>query len=316
VRILLTRHLPISLNQALETTLRARYKDIEDTNESLRSLQKQTWLRWLFFIIGTLGPSIKLMAMEGVPWTKAWGIMYFFAFLVIEAAALIARRSPIPWIYASLPGFRTSAVGVAEKLVGMEVLLFCIGVLAHYAILCWAFVDIWKFPLSGYPKVFSRDQVVAEWVVTISQILTMASFPIALFFNWRKHYSPAYVAKWIPRALFTFVQWLLLYNWYFYGTHPVAVDHPYMWIVVLLFSWSTFLCIPVFIWILESLCGLIPGLGDTLLVAPGEDSLSVDDYAVGALIFFIANILVTVLWYCLRYNPEGTVNLGWTGGFG
>jgi hypothetical protein len=58
----------------------------------MQSLEKQAWLRWVFFVVGTLGPSIKPMAMEGVPWTKAWGVMLLFAFLVIKAAALLEER--------------------------------------------------------------------------------------------------------------------------------------------------------------------------------------------------------------------------------
>jgi hypothetical protein len=36
---------------------------------------------------------MKLMAVDGVPYTKVWGVMFLHAFLVFETAALIAEKS-------------------------------------------------------------------------------------------------------------------------------------------------------------------------------------------------------------------------------
>jgi hypothetical protein len=84
-------------SRAFEIAVRERYKDSdrgtrrggseesgedEEEAENIQSLEKQTWLRWVFFLVGTLGPAIKLAAMQGIPWTKAWGMMFLGSFLM------------------------------------------------------------------------------------------------------------------------------------------------------------------------------------------------------------------------------------------
>jgi hypothetical protein len=74
---------------------------------------------------------------------------------------------------------------------------------------------------------------------------------------------------------------------------------------------------PGFVWAVKKLCSLSPRLGETLLVSLGQESSpAVDASAVYALAFCVANIVVCVFWYWLRYNPKGTVNPSWTGIFG
>ena len=72
-----------------------------------------------------------------------------------------------------------------------------------------------------------------------------------------------------------------------------------------------------FIWVVKKLSSLSPRLGETLLIASGDEgSSAVDTGAVNALMLCISNVVVCVLWYWLRYDPEGTVNPSWTGVFG
>lgn len=95
--------------KALENSIRERYKDIGGISEGLQSLEKQTWLRWVFFVVGTVGLLIKLMAMQGMLWTKAWDYMFLFAFLVTDVAALFHRRSITPSVCLSLPEIHNSS---------------------------------------------------------------------------------------------------------------------------------------------------------------------------------------------------------------
>jgi hypothetical protein len=44
--------------------------------EGIQSLEKMTWLRWTWFILGTLPAAIKLASVKGVPWAQAWGMMF------------------------------------------------------------------------------------------------------------------------------------------------------------------------------------------------------------------------------------------------
>jgi len=44
----------------------------------------------MFFVFGTLGPGIKLLAMEGMPWVKAWGAMFLSSFVVVEGLVMLS----------------------------------------------------------------------------------------------------------------------------------------------------------------------------------------------------------------------------------
>ncbi len=51
-------------------------QDEDDEAEGVQSIERMTWLRWLWFILGTLPPAIKLFSMTGVRWEQAWGLMF------------------------------------------------------------------------------------------------------------------------------------------------------------------------------------------------------------------------------------------------
>jgi hypothetical protein len=44
-----------------------------------------TCLRWLWFILGTLPPAIKLMSMSGVRWEQAWGMLFLSSWIINES---------------------------------------------------------------------------------------------------------------------------------------------------------------------------------------------------------------------------------------
>ena len=84
--------------------------DDDEEAETLHSLETMTWLRWLWFILGTLPPAIKLMSMRGVPWEQAWGMMFLTSWIINESLTIyaathhtfftISRGGRISW-----PGF-------------------------------------------------------------------------------------------------------------------------------------------------------------------------------------------------------------------
>lgn len=327
LRVFITPYLlPISLHQALDAVLRERYKDIEDASEGLQSLEKQTWLRWVFFIVGTLGPSIKLMAMQGVPWTKVWGGMFLFAFLVIEAAALFYRRSRIPSVYSSLPGIRYSSAQIIRKFESVELWLCYAGLIAHCTVLIWAFFSLWDFRYLTY-----YDGTIYEPVLMLVDLWAFLSVSIIFYFPFLwllvgiggldslqyKYRTRGYGRKWSERFCISFM--VVLY---------LALMSVMCIFVALIFMETGFgihsalfpisVCsMPGFVWAVKKLCSLSPRLGETLLVSSGQESSpAVDAAAVYALVFCVANIVVCMFWYWLRYNPEGTVNPSWTGIFG
>jgi hypothetical protein len=46
-------------------------------------------------LVGTLGQAAKMAVMEGIPWTKVWGVMYLASFLVFEL--MVIARLPKSW---------------------------------------------------------------------------------------------------------------------------------------------------------------------------------------------------------------------------
>jgi hypothetical protein len=69
-----------------------------DSDSGIRTIEKMTWLRWLFFVLGTLPQAIKLMVMSDVPWMKAWGMILLSSFLLVEIlvvfSTIIRRADP------------------------------------------------------------------------------------------------------------------------------------------------------------------------------------------------------------------------------
>ncbi|KAE9367015.1 hypothetical protein N431DRAFT_429776 [Stipitochalara longipes BDJ] len=74
-----------------------------------------TWLRWLWFILGTLPPAIKPMSMSGVPWEQTWGMMFLTSWIINESLIICAAInnkfftvSRTGWI--SWPGYEQVAL--------------------------------------------------------------------------------------------------------------------------------------------------------------------------------------------------------------
>jgi hypothetical protein len=63
------------------------------------------WLRWIFFITGTLPTGHKAGVLEGTPWTKVWGMMVLSSFIGVETAGTIRRsdKSELPYSTREAP---------------------------------------------------------------------------------------------------------------------------------------------------------------------------------------------------------------------
>lgn len=59
-------------------------------------LQVRTWPRWIFFVMGPLPAAVKLCSFSGMPWTKAFGIMFVASFAVTELLTALARSKAPP----------------------------------------------------------------------------------------------------------------------------------------------------------------------------------------------------------------------------
>jgi hypothetical protein len=85
-------------------------EDVDETKEEgIQAIEKLTWLRWIFFVFGTLGSGIKLMAIEGIPWTKAFGAIFLFSFMMVEVLVILS------WSYSDYEAIPDTRCREAQK---------------------------------------------------------------------------------------------------------------------------------------------------------------------------------------------------------
>jgi hypothetical protein len=284
------------------------------------------------------------MAMQGVPWTKVWGAMFLFAFLVIEAGALLGKKSSMSSAYSSLPAINgqatrtTSERQVLQGFETIETFTFWYGIMAHCAVFVWAFFDLWILRASAYDSVekgIMASLVSLIFIVYLGNILICCAplTVLALFFEFatylRDHPPRNRVRKWLNRACIGGLV-ICAFGVISLGIYGIA-EHRELVVDCVFFDLSL-VSIPAFVFIIMKLCILSPRLRDTVLVASREESSSavneeslpsvdegspvVDEAAVWSLTFCIANIVLCLLWYWLSYKSDGTVNPSWTGVFG
>ena len=64
--------------------------------ESIQNLEKTIWLRWLWFIFGTIPPTVQLLSMTGIPWTQTWAVMFLTSWAINEAIIIFASmKQPV-----------------------------------------------------------------------------------------------------------------------------------------------------------------------------------------------------------------------------
>jgi uncharacterized membrane protein len=272
--------------------------------------------------------------MRGIPWTQGWGVMFLASFLMFEGISIVnwassskfsasnmaprarALHEQVTFAYSDLPHrFRKIEKWLAE-----------IGIFLHCSILLWAVMDICTVQVRSWKmKQILPDSpmlsVAIIWLANAGMLLTSTFF---LSMGWA-------VFELISKALDRFsaardrssiIQFIRLLSGLLVIIGMAAGIGMIVWV---LFDWRslidmllflvTFGAIPAFIYVVEIICKWSPKVGATLLVSEGENG-GTDRDAVYCLAFFLVNITVSVLWYSLRYDSDGTVDPGWTGIFG
>jgi hypothetical protein len=196
--------------------------------------------------------------------------------------------------------------------------LIIIGAVAHCTVLLWAFLDLWNLRNSAYLKPGIEEP---DSLFHVPLMLSMMALCLAMLFYItygtfklfrdaiRRRFPGRYGVLGVYTLILMGVEIALLLWMMLFHVH-VFRDSMLLYL--------GFACLFLFEWAIRRLSLLSPWLGETLLITTAEKSLSVDVYdpAVWALILCIYNVVVSVLWYWLRYNPEGTVNPSWTRVFG
>jgi hypothetical protein len=90
IRILVYRVNRITPFRAIQSTVAARFDDIDDELEGLQMLEKLTFIRLVLFIL-TLTQSIKLFALGRVPWPRSWGCLFLISFVVVEIVIFLGQ---------------------------------------------------------------------------------------------------------------------------------------------------------------------------------------------------------------------------------
>ena len=135
------------------------FDELDNQPEGIQSLERMTWLRWLWFILGALPPAIKLLAMRGVPWAQTWGMMFLFSWIINESLVLFAFFNPSFFTISrcgrvSWPGheqlFRLPAYKrYRRKIVRMERYLLYIAIIIHLVLMNGTFRMVWRGMMEG-----------------------------------------------------------------------------------------------------------------------------------------------------------------------
>jgi hypothetical protein len=183
----------IPLKHTLAWTISARYAGVEDEVEALCTLKKTSCLRWLWFILGTLGPAAKLKAVEGLPWTQAWGGMYLGSFLVFELLVVLSMLSGralsnrgVQSLRRALPLNEFDEAEQTMKVI--DVGLYVTAATANSVILIWAVVDLWVVRAQVNPYQDELVQgVTSEGFRRLFLMMILASY----------YYFPGMVVFWL-----------------------------------------------------------------------------------------------------------------------
>lgn len=317
-------------NQFDRASVRAE-RSSEDDIEVLKTL---TFLRWIWFILGTLPPAIKLMAMRGVPWTQTWGIIFLISWSMNEylissatfhpAAFTISPSGRISWT-----GFEDTSRSVRYKkatsmMNWLERRLAILALVVHSVLVNAAFRDLWRITPMGFNHTHQPLRLL-RLLDTLSLsgflLLLVAIFSLVVAPSPRKH--QAYLA--LLSTIFLFLLGLggsgiTRARDPFHRTSPVVKLPLYLFrgsaLAVCYINSTLSLSIQLFLPIAARHSLM---LGRNLLVlrsARSEGDQAIDHIAVLTLLYFWSTALATVLWYCFVYNPIGTFNPTWTRVFG
>jgi hypothetical protein len=307
------------------------YQDEDERGDGLQSIERLTWLRWIFFILGSLGPGIKLIAMEGVPCTKVFGVIFLLSFVVIEALVVfsilnrnyitISLSGRVTW-----PGYSRATLNhkFGPLRTGLKACTMAFAGLALFlqvALMHWAYLPLWVNHLRG-SSLYSTIELV------LISSATIAGLVFGLYYLFRTH--PFFSAfhggfLWLTTKLHTY--WFLSIKG---GVAPAIRPHPIdgdFGRSLISFFFQAFVITAV----VAALGHLFPQIGTEILVMAVErrshpahlpepvtqiSRKRLDYGACLSLTLFVLSLTICVFWYSSEYAPDNTINPMWTGVFG
>ncbi|KAH7327363.1 hypothetical protein BKA65DRAFT_481074 [Rhexocercosporidium sp. MPI-PUGE-AT-0058] len=328
--------------EAVAITLQSRFNDdaqdlgegemLEDSHDikGVQSLEKMTWLRWLWFILGTLPPAIKLMAMGGVPWEKAWGLMFLTSWSANEGLMIFASMKQSFFTVSntgriSWPGYEQARLSpgyslVRNKLGNINMGLATIALTVHTVILNGALRVVyrtWRLSLTPKAKVRSLpgwqySTTISAGYVSVISIAVIAYVTVSLFVfrRLRMRTASIFILPLFTTYLMLVSAFLNVVAYGNYFTSSKSAEYVYIWSTVSMLA---------FLMIIQYFGRRFNSLGHNLLITyidGAEGGVKVDVLACFSLIFFLVTVLACLLWYGFIYDSTGTSNPSWTGVFG
>ncbi|KAH7348445.1 hypothetical protein BKA65DRAFT_500636 [Rhexocercosporidium sp. MPI-PUGE-AT-0058] len=284
----------ISPLKALDLVLAERFQCPDDAV----ALNRGWFWRWLAFGFGCVGPSMKLMAMSGVPWTQAYGFMFLTSFLIMEIVMLTARlRLKSSPLHAPL---RSRADRSFDKYILISAFFI------HASIFIWAIVDLITDPgvqRRGGPS-FHLFWVLRS--LLFISVLVVSTLPIVLcgllvmyFAGW-EHEEPLVAIVCVSFGfIYVFVEPKFSNYW-----------HGQLYLGILSVAYFSVFCLLLFL--LEEFRVLARVFGEE----QGENTSPQLGLTAASPVLFVANIVVFTLWYARCYEPADTNIPSWTAVFG
>ncbi|KAJ6594566.1 hypothetical protein B0H19DRAFT_1225676 [Mycena capillaripes] len=293
----------------------------DTTDPDITPAAGRAWPRWVFFILGPLPAAIKLCSFVGTPWTKTWGILFISSFFIME----LAKLSP-----TSISGSEMATTGVPADMSlfrhalqrnSLDPFLLVPAVLVHCAFVIWAGNQV----RLAMPPVSQNASHLIQWFTTITTFVISGLWVVLLVLwlvsgRFRKR-----GIGWIARTLIKVHIGLVCLR------PDVQREKPTGRTAELKMFCLPWVYLEVAIYVgyrgLERVSRRWPRVAEVFLVKrkakqENQDSDSrnnvgpVDDRAWLALCFFFTNLMVSILWYALVYDPAGTLNPDWTEVFG
>jgi hypothetical protein len=311
-------------NDEIHNSLALQAEDNDSEGDGIQTLEGMTWLRWLWFLLGTLPSAIKLASMSGVGWAQAWGMMFLGSWLLNEFLIIFATFNQSFFIISSSgriswPGYEHTRrspkyhqvkryLDLGEKGLGITALIMHMVVVNNiFRIISQLMDGTYVLTPVGTFKKYSR-YIRLDYLLSVSAAVWVPAGLMILIFPLQSNVLASFLL-----GLFFIMLANLGGNALVRSTNRNNIYSP-----VNVWATSTVM-IPILVLIIGFLSQRFIMMGRNLLVLyrNGTDGqFSIDYRACLAFIFFLSTIGASLFWYGTIYNPGGTSVPVWTGVFG
>jgi len=321
--LILKLRLKLPWSACLTTLIHSRF-GAEKEGEAWKAWKFTTPLRWFFFILGPLGPGIKMLSMDGIPWSKIWGLMFLVSFSVTELLVVLA------WKIDSLEGLGRTAASQTLDDNGVVLFSAALGVQVLVSIDCTfrllslpmpsllsnpiasGFDLLWELLPFTMPSLLSNP-VARAFVILWETLWLSFAVPGMIWATWDDYWEID-LGDLLGRL---FVAVFAIFAAGVFSSHKSAIVDTLILYIIVAF---VFLVSRSLAWlssrapadVVKVLCITIPE-EDTDGRRTSDDF---DPKGALLLIFFLLSLVLCISWYASRYNPTGTFNPPWTSVFG